>query len=157
MTSVYLPDQPIWFTDDNSDEWKPSYIDTNDTSPDSYWIINKKSDRWLRRNKRDIKPRHTKIAQQRRQPQVPVRLTTNLPDQDLTPVDPSAVSARASKDDTPCTMEQTSPASSNEKELHKKSSDETARAKPADSTPQLARSRSRWVIKPATNPDFVYN
>ena len=155
--NVYLPNQPIWFTDDNSDEWKPGYIDSSDLAPDSYWIINEKSDRRLRRNKRDIKPRHTKIAQQRPQPQVPVRFTTNLPDQDLTPVNPSAVSARASKDDTPHTMEQTSPASSNEKELHKKSSDETARAKPADSTPQLARTRSGRIIKPPTNPDFVYN
>ena len=33
---VYLPNQPIWFTDDNSDECTPGYIDSNDTSPDSY-------------------------------------------------------------------------------------------------------------------------
>ena len=154
--NVYLPNQPIWFTDDNSDEWAPGYIDTNDTSPESYWIINEKNDRRLRRNKRDIKPRHTTVAQQRPQPQVPVKFTTNVPDQDPTPVNPSAVSPRASTD-TPCTMEQTSPASSHEKELHKNSSDETARAKPVDSTPQLTRSRSGRVIKPPTNPDFVYN
>ena len=154
--NVYIPNQPIWFTDDNSNEWAPGYIDSNDTSPDSYWIITEKSDRRLRRNKRDIKPRHTTIAQQRPQRQVPVRFTTNLPDQDPTPADPSAVSARASED-APYTMEQTSPASSHEKELQKNSSDETARAKPADSTPQLTRSRSGRVIKPPTNPDFVYN
>ena len=74
--NVYLPNQPIWFTDDNSDEWKQGYIDSNDTSPDSYWIINEKSDRRLGRNKRDIKPRHTILPQQRPQPQVPVRFTT---------------------------------------------------------------------------------
>ena len=153
---VYLPNQPIWFTDDNSDECTPGYIDSNDTSPDSYWIINEKSDRRLRRNKCDIKPRHTTIAQQRPQPQIPVRFTTHLPDQNPTPVDPSAVSTRASTD-TPCTMEQTSPASSHEKEMHRNSSDETATAIPEDSTAQLPRSRFGRVIRPPTNPDFVYN
>ena len=58
---------------------------------------------------------------------------------------------------TPCTIKQTSPTGNHEKGLHKKSSDETARAKPADSTPQLTRSRSGRVIKPPTNSDFVYN
>ena len=95
---VYLPNQPVWFTDDNSDECTPGYIDSNDTSPDSYWIINEKSDRRLRRNKCDIKPRHTTIAQQRPLAQIPVRLRTHLPDQNPTPVDPSAVSTRASTD-----------------------------------------------------------
>ena len=87
-------------------------------------IINEKTNRRLRQNKHDIKLRHPTYAQQRPQPQVPVRFTTNLPDHD-----PPAVSARASKD-TPSTTEQTSPASSHEKEQHKKSRDETARAKP---------------------------
>ena len=127
--NFYLSNQPIRFRDDISDKWKPGYTDSNDTSPDSYWIINEKSDRRLRQNKRDIKPRHTILAQQRTQPQVPARLTTNLPDHDPTPVDPPAVSARASQD-TPCTVEQKSPASSHEKELHKKSSDQTAKTKP---------------------------
>ena len=154
--NIYIPNQPIWFTDDNSNEWAPGYIDSNDTSPDSYWIITERSDRRLRRNKRDIKPRHTTIAQQRPQPQVPVRFTTNLPDQDPTPAVPSAVLARSSKDASNI-IEETSTASSHEKELQKQSRDETARAKPADSTPQLTRSRSGRVIKPPTNPDFVYN
>ena len=60
--NIYLSNQPIWFTDDNSDEWAPGYIDSNDTSPDSYWIINEKIDRRLKRNKHDIKPRHTTVA-----------------------------------------------------------------------------------------------
>ena len=124
--NVYLPNQRLCFTDDNLDDWAPGNIDSNDTSPDSYWIINGKSDRRLRRNKRDSKPRHTTIAQQR-----PVA--------------------------APYTTEQTLPASSHEKELHKNSSDETARGKPADSTPHLTRSRFGRVIKPPTNPDFLYN
>ena len=131
--NIFIPNQPVWFTGDNSNEWAPGYIHSNDTSPDSYWIITKRSDRRLRRNKRDIKPRHTTIPQQRPQPQVPVRFTTNLPDQDPTPAVPSAK-------DAPYTIEETSPASSHEKELQKHSSDQKARTKPADSTPQLTRS-----------------
>ena len=83
--NIYIPNQPIWFTDHNSNEWAPGYIDSNDTSPDSYWINTERSDRRLRRNKRDIKPCRTTIAQQQPLPQVPVRFTTNLPDQDPTP------------------------------------------------------------------------
>ncbi len=62
---IYLPNQPIWFTDDDSDEWKLGYIESKDTSPDSYWIINDKTNRIIRRNKRDIKPRYATVAQQR--------------------------------------------------------------------------------------------
>ena len=78
-----------------------------------YWILdNQRRERQAAQgNKRDIKLRHATIAQQRPQLQIPVRFTTNLPDQDPAPVDPSAVSARASKD-APYTIEQTSPASS---------------------------------------------
>ena len=46
--NVYLHNQLIWFTNDNSDEWKPGFIDSSDISPASYWIINEKSDRRLR-------------------------------------------------------------------------------------------------------------
>jgi len=63
---VYLPNQPIWFTDDSSDEWKTGHIESKDTLPDSYWIVNDKSIRRLRRNKHDIKP----VAQQQPQQQV---------------------------------------------------------------------------------------
>ncbi|KAL9983233.1 hypothetical protein ACROYT_G005374 [Oculina patagonica] len=45
---IYLPGQPIWFTDDDSDEWKPGYIESKDTSPDLYWIINDKTNRHRR-------------------------------------------------------------------------------------------------------------
>ena len=55
----YFPNQPIWFTDYNSDEGITGHIDSNDTSPDSYWIINEKSNRRLRRDKSDAKPCHT--------------------------------------------------------------------------------------------------
>ena len=60
---INLPNQHIWFTDDDSDEWKPGYIESKDTSPDSYWIINDKTNSRVRRNKRDIKPRYATVAQ----------------------------------------------------------------------------------------------
>ena len=62
--NFYLPSQPIWFTDDSSDEWKPGYIESKDVTPDSYRITNDKNNRRLRRNKHDIKPRYVTITQQ---------------------------------------------------------------------------------------------
>ena len=53
----YTPNQPIWFTEDGCPEWKPGYIESRDLQPDSYWIINTESNRRLRRNRHDIKPR----------------------------------------------------------------------------------------------------
>ena len=53
----YVPDQPVWYTEDGCPEWKPGYIESEDKLPDSYWIINEESNRRLRRNKHDIKPR----------------------------------------------------------------------------------------------------
>ena len=70
---IYVPNQPISFTDDDSDEWKPGYTESKDASPDSYWIVNDKSCRRLRRNKHDIKHFHATIAQQRPQSQVQFR------------------------------------------------------------------------------------
>ncbi|CAB4003691.1 Transposon Ty3-G Gag-Pol poly [Paramuricea clavata] len=63
----YMLNQPVWFTDDALDEWKPGYIDSKDSTPNAYWIINDASNRRLRRNTHDIKPRHTFIAHQRPQ------------------------------------------------------------------------------------------
>ena len=62
---MYLSNQPVWFTDEASDEWKPDFIDSKDSTPDSYWIVNEKSDRRLRLNIHDIKPRHVLITKQR--------------------------------------------------------------------------------------------
>ena len=55
----YVPDQPIWFTEDGCPEWKPGHIESRDVQPDSYWIINAESTRRLRRNRHDIKPRYS--------------------------------------------------------------------------------------------------
>lgn len=53
----YAPQQPIWYTEDCSSEWKAGYIDIADMHPDSYWIITQTGSR-LRRNQRDIKVRY---------------------------------------------------------------------------------------------------
>ncbi len=63
--NIYLPNQPVWFTDDASEDWKPGYIESKDSAPDSYWIINNKTSRRIRRNKHDIKPCQTSFTQQR--------------------------------------------------------------------------------------------
>ena len=53
----YVPNQPIWFTEDGSAEWKAGYIESRDPQPDSYWIVNCENNRRIRRNKHDLKPR----------------------------------------------------------------------------------------------------
>ena len=57
LQEKYAPQQPIWYTEDGSPDWKPGYIDTQDVHPDSYWII-AETNRRIRRNRHDIKQRH---------------------------------------------------------------------------------------------------
>jgi hypothetical protein len=54
----YTPDQPVWFTEDGSTEWKPAIIISRDPHPDSYWIYNPSSNQRIRRNRHDLKPRY---------------------------------------------------------------------------------------------------
>ncbi len=68
---MHISNQLVRFTDEALDEWKPGFIDSKDSTPDSYWIVNEKSDRRLRRNIRDIKPRHVLITKQRPQKTAP--------------------------------------------------------------------------------------
>ena len=51
-SSIYMPTQSIWLTDDGSDQWKSGYIESKDASLYSYWIINDKSNK---RNKAQTK------------------------------------------------------------------------------------------------------
>ena len=60
----YIQGQSIWFTEDGCSEWKAGYIETPDTAPDSYWIVNASNDRRLRRNVHDLKPRLAVMADQ---------------------------------------------------------------------------------------------
>lgn len=166
-TQIYVPDQPVWFTDDRSEEWKPGYVQSKDIAPDSYWIISDQNDRRLRRNRHDIKPRFTSIAQQRPQPYIPVRYRANLSDSDPTPTTPAAPSTVPKETEpvqpaTPLTdvshaLPGTTPAtSSRNATLKEKASDVMTNPKPLDSTPMLTRSRAGRQIRPPRQPDFVY-
>ena len=56
---TFLPDEPIWYTEDHSKTWRPGFIDANDIHPRSYWLINENNNK-VRRNIADIKPRYAK-------------------------------------------------------------------------------------------------
>lgn len=57
----YSPEQLIWYTEDDSPDWKPGFIDCCDTHPYSYWIITE-ANRRIRRNQHDIKRRYPSIV-----------------------------------------------------------------------------------------------
>ena len=112
--NIYLPSQPIWFTDDCSDEWKPGYTESKDITPDSYWITNDKNNRRLRRNKNYIKPRYITITQGRPKPQVPVRYPAHLSDGDAASAIPEVQEPVSASADTPTTLAKSPPASNNQ-------------------------------------------
>jgi transposase InsO family protein len=133
----YIPNQPIWFTEDGCSEWKPGIIESRDPHPGSYWIYSEASKRRIRRNRHDIKPRHAHDTSARHTP-----ISTDQPvsnpsvaweppepmpnaDHDEEPQIPQPSLAHA---DTPAT----------------------------DITPTLRTSRSGRVIKGTRHPDFVY-
>ena len=70
VTEDYIPNQPIWYTEDGTTEWKQGHIESNDVHPDSYWIVNS-NNRRFRRNKHDLKPRFPQALERRPQPQPP--------------------------------------------------------------------------------------
>ena len=53
----YTPNQPVYFTDKDTEEWKEGTIHSHDVHPHAFWLINKETSRLIRRNKHDIKPR----------------------------------------------------------------------------------------------------
>ena len=55
-TLSYTANQPVWYSQDGSSEWKPGLIDNKDLHPESYWVVTDENSR-LRRNINDIKPR----------------------------------------------------------------------------------------------------
>ena len=136
--NIYLPSQPIWFTDDSSDEWKPGYIESKDITPDSYWITNDKNSRRLRRNKHDIKPRYITITRQRPKPQVPVRYPAHLSDDDAASAIPEALEPVSPSADTPATLAKSPPASNNQNAAMPKNNSDVGKVRtPADLTPML--------------------
>ena len=70
-----MPSQPVWFTDDVSNEWRPGYIESADDVPDM-------SNRRVRQNIHDIKPRHTIITQQKNWQTVPTSHSNSHLDQE---------------------------------------------------------------------------
>ena len=52
---LYAVNDPDWYTDDGCDEWKPGVIESKDTHPDSYWLVNLENGGGIRRKKHDIK------------------------------------------------------------------------------------------------------
>ena len=107
--NICLPSQPIWFTNDSSDEWKPGYIEPTNITTDSYWITNDKNSRRFRRNKHDIKPRYITITQQRPKPQVPVRYPAHLSDDDKASAIPEVQEPVSPSADTPTTLAKSPP------------------------------------------------
>ena len=147
-----------WFTDDNSNGWKPGYVESKDITPDSYMITNDKNNRRLRCNKHDIEPRYITITQQRPKPQVPVRYPAQLSDDNAASAIPKVQGPVRPSADTPTTLAKSPPASTNQNAaMPKKNPDVEKIRTPADLTPMLTRSRSGRLIKPTRNPDFVYN
>ena len=179
----YMPNQPVWFTDDNSDEWKPGYIESKDQTPDSYWIVNTKSNRRLRRNIRVIKPRYAVITQQRPQPSTPLSepsaWTRNyntplvsptafpevsspvnpLPDDSSTTTSsPSTSTSQTHCDDTLRATKQVprSTRPTTEDNTRTVPSDHTAVASTEGCQSAMARSRFGRQIRLTKDPDFVY-
>ena len=156
--NIYLPSQPIWFTDDSSDEWKPGYIEPTNITPDSYWITSDKNSRRFRRNKHDIKPRYITITQQRPKPQVPVRYPAHLSDDDKASAIPEVQEPVSPSADTPTTLAKSPPSVTTINVATPKNNPDVGKIKtPPDLKPMLTRSRSGRLIKPTRNPDFVYN
>ena len=86
----FVPNQPVWYTDDSSDTWKAGFIESFDTHPDSYWIVNENNSRRFRRNHKDISSRETVFRQQRPEPPryEAEKVTNPVTQPDQTPSDP---------------------------------------------------------------------
>ena len=130
----FVPNQPIWFTEDGSAEWRAGYVDSRDVQPHSYWIIIDSNSRRLRRNRHDLKPRQL-IAK---------RMSTE------------PISQTQQEEAEP---ERTSPEShgspSAPEELSTRPSEEQAYPKNQDPL-DVQKSRSGRLLKSRKDPDFVY-
>jgi transposase InsO family protein len=142
----YIPNQPVWFTEDGSSEWKPGIIESRDPHPGSYWIINQYSKRRIRRNNHDIKPRY------------PAAVTEQSTPSDATYYHPPPLVAAPSKPTVPL------PAPDLEPQASIDTSNETTTPTPANADiepaaePSKATRTSRYgrTIKDNRHPDYVY-
>ena len=146
----FIPSQPIWFTDDNSDEWQAGFIESKDVHPNSWWIVNTGDNRRIHCNQADLKPRVLLAAEQR--PKEPTQLTVlplqpqqQQPDQDLVaaPPPPAALSPPMANQTSVPTLQQAPPPPRWMT---------PTRAPPVQPTTTI----SSRTVKPTTNPDFVY-
>ena len=60
IEKTFIPDEPVWYTEDKSKTWSPGFIDAKDIHPRSYWVINQYNNK-IRRNIADLKPRYPRL------------------------------------------------------------------------------------------------
>lgn len=149
----YHPGQPIWFTEDRTEEWKPGYIESKDIHPDSYWIVNEASNRRIRRNKHDLKPR-IPVAIQQAQPIQPPPSPGNYPLLiDIPPKSPPTDSSPDVPEDDAVPSATPSPF----KTKIQKTSPPKPRKETSDvrETP-VTKTRSGRTVKDSKKSDYVY-
>ena len=59
-----MPKQPVWFSKNGSDEWKPGFVESKDSTPDFVCFIDDKSSRKLRRKTQEFKAHNRLITLQ---------------------------------------------------------------------------------------------
>ena len=169
----YAPDEPVWYTEDGSPEWKPGFVESLDPRPDSYWVINEDGNRRLRRNRHDIKPRlprsnHPPLCEVPRTvspPPSPMNVP-RPPDETifvpLEPVDPSDLEPACVKPPitAPSPLRQPDPQSCVTPPVTVPSPLKQP-SSPASVTPRIPAkppntTRSGRQCKPTRKPDFVY-
>ena len=145
----YATNQPVWFTEDGTVGWRAGNIQSRDNAPNSYWIIDSRNDRRIRRNHHDIKPRYTDPPDQQvlhhhedRAHRPPILPNVN----ESRPSDP--------RQDTPPISSETGESSATC--AGKASVSDTEPASPMKPLPVRTRLRSGLAIKPHRDPDFVY-
>ncbi len=156
----YKPNDPIWFTDDNSSEWKPGMIESKDNHPNSYWLINSESQRRIRRNTHDIKPR----VQQMRPDNTSQHHTTTTatheidrpPALKVTPPTPTVAEPpeqESSKDPQP---NETTPAPINQDPPRKKKPAKTLPTVKAEQAKSPVKTRSGRISKSNRDANYKY-
>ena len=73
----FVLNQPIWFTEDGTTEWKPGFVESHDPHLDSYWIINEQNSHRVRRNKHDLKPHYMVVMEKHQPPPPPAAVPMN--------------------------------------------------------------------------------
>lgn len=160
----YAPEDPVWFTEDGSPEWKPGYIESRDARPDSFWLVSEDGSRRLRRNRHDIKPR-VPFYKQRQPNKVPHPVSSHpaspppapveVPHPPAAPDEPMFVPLEPldPPDPKPVRVPPT-PAIPSVPSPRKKPDPPSQRTRTPARSPNVTRSGRE--IKPTRKPDFVY-